>query len=671
MGLNLKILDDACTSCIRKYAGKHRLGKGDAFSIKCNGIPKDYISPAATASLTQDAVQSATALLDPVTWAKELLDWHCLDPDGEIWKRKDPLEHAQQMEEYPERKSKYHRPYQAEMLRCTARRKAFRIGRQAGKTETLIISIVFNLFVNEGFKIVLITPFQSQIELIFSRVKELIATNPQLQNSIKRSVSAPQHTLELHNGSYIKGFTAGTRSGGNADSVRGQTANMLVFDEADYLAPGDMDSALAIITNFPNATVWMSSTPTGKRERFYEACSDTYYKEFHYPSQVNPNWNEEKEQTFRRQLTSIGYQHEILADFGAQAEGVFQVGFVEAAQTQYNYADMRPDHRWQYTVGVDWNEPKVGTTMVVTGFNPTANKFFVVERRVIQRDKWTQLDACQAIAELNRKWRPFAVYVDKGFGGTQFEVLRKYGFDARIDPERGPNHLDAKLTSVVKQYDFGSVIEIRDPFTKQPSKKPAKGFLVESAVRRFEANDLCYPADDKQLTKELLGYIVDRVSIHGQFVYGTNSDSVGDHNLDALMLSLVAFTIEKTAFGRPQLIEKIVFQPGLTHPTSGHDHSDEKRSTWKELRKLARPGSGRDDMEKSPGGSASDKVSMPAANTKEADSSKLWVWPGWEADKPAPDVSQQRQKFELLKKGPQNASSRGSQLGRPKRRNID
>lgn len=654
MALNLKILDEACTGCIKGYAGKHRLGKGDTFSIRCSGIPKTFISPNTIRALSNESAISATALLDPVTWALENLDWHCLDEDGSVWARKNPEEYRKQMEERPDRASKYHRPYQATMLRCSARRKVFRIGRQAGKTESLIISIIFSLFTNANFKIILITPFQAQIELIFGRIKELIATNPSLQNSIKRAVSAPQHTLELYNGSYIKGFTAGTRSGGNADSVRGQSANMLVFDEADYLAPADMDSALAIITNFPDATVWMSSTPTGKREKFYETCNSRLYKEFHYPSSVNPNWNEELESDFKSTYTSIGYVHEVEANFGAQEEGVFQVGYVEAAEAEYRYADMKPAPGWHYSIGVDWNDVKVGTTLVVTGFNPTSSKFLIVERQVVSREGWTQLTACNKIAELNRKWHPFAIYVDSGFGGTQIEVLRKFGYEARVDKEKGPNHLDAKLVKILKAYQFGSTIEIHDPWTKQLVKKPAKGFLVESAVRRFESNDIYFPKSDTQLKAELLGYIIDRVSVHGQVVYGTNSDNVGDHNLDALMLSLVAFTLEKTTYGKPVISEKILFQN--LPDREGHD-----QLTWRELRQAASPVNGRNDLEEVPG-------SLPAANTAQPDTNKLWVWPGWEADKPAPDMSLQRKKFAMLKRGVEN-TGRGSMLGKGPRRN--
>src|SRR5690606_21833652 len=134
----------------------------------------------------------------------------------------------------------------------------------------------------------------------------------------------PNYTLELHNGSIIRGFTAGTKSGGNADNVRGQDANMLVFDEADYLGRKDIDSAMSIVTNHPNATVWMSSTPTGKRERFYETCLSSRWKEYHFASNENPLWTKDLEADFREALTEVGYKHEILAEFGEQEQGVFQ-----------------------------------------------------------------------------------------------------------------------------------------------------------------------------------------------------------------------------------------------------------------------------------------------------------------------------------------------------------
>ena len=57
----------------------------------------------------------------------------------------------------------------------------------------------------------------------------------------------------------------------------------------------------------------MSSTPTGKRSKFYEACTNKKlgYNEHYHPSMHNPNWDEKMEAEFRAQLSGQGYVHEI------------------------------------------------------------------------------------------------------------------------------------------------------------------------------------------------------------------------------------------------------------------------------------------------------------------------------------------------------------------------
>lgn len=631
MPLNILQSDVACHGCLRDYAKKHSFKAGDTFDIDCRGIPLQYISDAASASLPSEV--NPEILLDPVTWASSVLDWHCLDPNGDIWARKNPEEYLNQMAKNPTRSSKYHRPYQATMLRCSSKYKVFRIGRQAGKTETLVISMLFHMFTNSRFSIVLITPFQSQIDLIFKRLEELIHNNSTLSNSVKRSVKAPQYTIELYNGSQVKGFTAGTKSGNGAAAARGQSADMLVFDEADYLDRADLDAAMSIITNYPDATVWMSSTPTGRREKFYETCQDKEWKQFHHPSHVNPNWNDKLEQFFKKNLTSIGYKHECLADFGEQEEGVFQAAYVDRAVTDYKYSEMYPSAHWLYSIGVDWNSQKIGTTIYVTGFNPSVNKFYIVDHAIVQREGWTQIAAMQKIIDLYRKWKPFAIYVDQGYGATQIEMLRKYGFDARVDPERGPSHIDSRLPRILKPFEFGSSVEIRDPFTHELRKKPAKGFLVENAVRRFETGDICISSEDEQLKKELLGYIVKNVSPTGQVSYTTLDENIGDHNLDALMLSLVAYTLEKSILGKLKLNDKIIFTPvdGLKK-----EQIDNKDDMW--LKKEPTESRTQTSAELKPDNRTEWKnkpgKSAPAKNIPPE---KLWDWPGWSHDAPKPE----------------------------------
>ena len=654
MSFDLNSCSQDCFNCIKSYKKKHRLSgiEENPFKISCSGIPQNYISPDLHQILPEEQIKTAEIMLDPVTWAREVLDWHCLDPDGGIWKRKNPEEYYDWVKKHPGEDifghSRYHRPYQALMLRCTSKRKVFRIGRQAGKSETLVIAILFNLFTkpgvpeNEGFRVVIITPYQSQIDLLFGRMDELLRSNVQVQNSItSRTKSAPCRLI-LNNGSIVTGFTAGTKSGGNADAVRGQKANMLCLDEADYLSAGDLDSALSIITNFPNATLWMSSTPKGTRDKFYNACQSKLYKEFHFPSYVNPLWGPELEEMFREQLTEIGYKHEVEGEFGEQEEGVFQNVYIEAAQAEYQYGQIARSANWIYMLGVDWNDVKIGTSIAVIGFNIAEQIFYLLAKEKVSRDGWTQTAACQKIAQLNQFWNPKAIYIDEGYGSTQKEMLHKYGWDSLR--AKGANHPDSRLRNIVKSYSFGGTIEIHDLITKQPIKKPAKPFLVENTVRKFEHNVFKYPRSDNHFTKQLLGYVIDRVNQSGTPVYKAMDETVGDHDLDAVMLAMVGFTLETTDFGKPKFSIDFTFSGKI-----GEKVDAQKLPGWIEVKnnkKIDEGAKHRPDLKRTEGLENEKKPifsssqSLPAQNTtKDIGGIKLWTWPGFMRDEPKPTSS--------------------------------
>jgi len=662
MSINLKLCDKTCHDCIKGYILKHSLERGDSFDTPCNGIPLEYVPDNVVAALGGDK-DTATAIFDPVTWAAHNLDWYCIDPTGEHWKRKtdngtiptglpnhDPVRGLNGQ-------SIFHRPYQAEMLRCTSKRKVFRLGRQSGKTEALCIAILHAIFTNEDFKVVVIAPYQSQIDLIFTRLANLISSNSMLSNSIKRSVKAPNYQIMLHNKSKVTGFTAGTRSGQDAGASRGQSANMLVFDEADYLSAGDIDAALAIITNFPDATVWMSSTPTGRRERFYQTCFSKLFKEFHFPSQINPNWTEALDALYQEQLTEDGYKHEILAEFGEQEEGVYQAKYVEAAQSNYEYSDMVPKSGWIYMLGCDWNDPKIGTTIAIVGFDPNTQIFYLCDKHVVSRGNRTQLSACEKIAELNRVWQPSHIYVDQGYETTQIEILHEFGH--RSIKEFGPNHPNSRLHKIVKGYSFGSTIDTHDLITQQPIKKHAKPFLIENSVRRFESGTFKYPKSDENYTDQLLGYIIDRVTDTGRFVYKQQNESAGDHFLDAVNLALVGFTLEKTKFGKPIFDTSVAFAGKLR----GDSSFEKGRQSFDQQAKEHRPKEGRSELARAK--SVVEELELPASNLSQATGVRLWRWPEFGHDGPKPVA---RSRGEAFRQAEQRIlGKRKSNRRRPKR----
>lgn len=81
-----------------------------------------------------------------------------------------------------------------------------------------------------GAKCVVATPYDNQARLIFDQLKTFVDGNPVLAESIK-SVTKNPYVIEFKNGSIIRLFTAGTRSGAEGGSLRGQAADWLYMDK--------------------------------------------------------------------------------------------------------------------------------------------------------------------------------------------------------------------------------------------------------------------------------------------------------------------------------------------------------------------------------------------------------------------------------------------------------
>lgn len=116
------------------------------------------------------------------------------------------------------------RDYQEEMLRDKSLYKVYRCGRRIGKSETMIIEGLHKAYTHEGFRILYVTPYETQVNLVFMRMRELIQSSPLLKIEVVKMKNSP-YTIEFRNGSVIMGFTTGASSGSGAASVRGQRAD--------------------------------------------------------------------------------------------------------------------------------------------------------------------------------------------------------------------------------------------------------------------------------------------------------------------------------------------------------------------------------------------------------------------------------------------------------------
>lgn len=275
------------------------------------------ITPENMNAMDMDAVE-LDIRRNPTKWAY----WKLKDPKGNPWKA---------------------RWYQQKMIDGIMegdRRIAARMGRRVGKTETMVVYCLWYAFHHKNARLLIATPYEHQVRLIFMRLNELIDDCDELIGSIKTRTKNP-FIVQFNNGSSIMGFTVGATAGNAGASVRGQRADFIFMDEIDYMNREGIDAVTAIAMEDPKRIgIWCSSTPTGKRDFFYDVCTnpDTGYKSYHFPSHVNPDFDEMMEGEMRATMTAQGYIHEVEAEFGEETVGVFNKSAVERAFKQYQYA---------------------------------------------------------------------------------------------------------------------------------------------------------------------------------------------------------------------------------------------------------------------------------------------------------------------------------------------
>ncbi len=519
---HIEDVNEKCVTCVRKQLDKYKkhidgTGKKSAgkFLVPCTGIPKDYVDPDLKATVSDEVWSEMVAVVDIVSWADKYLKL----PTGESWTA---------------------RWYQEEVLRCTSRRKMLRIARRTGKTDLVCVEICYYLFTEPNIKIVVAGPQKSHTEEIITRVRSFINSNPALAAMVTRDVSAPWYEIKLTNKARLRGFAAGTKGKGEGVGIRGQDADRLYLEEMDYVDERAITGAvIPILQTTPTTALVGFSTPSGFPTPYFKFCTDNpHYIEFHYNYKVLPHWrNVEME---RSSFTEEDWTHEYLAEWGSSEQGVYKPAYIEAALQTYMYGDHKKSPAWRYCIGTDWNE-KHGTEIVVVGCNTLNGRYQVVESMLVPKSEFTQLSGVQALIEMNQKWKPSFIYIDAGNGSTNYELLRKTAYEQR---RKDGDRDTARLLDILKKYDAGSSLKIKDPVTGQEVRSPAKPFMVNASVRMFEQNRISISAGDHVLEKQLRNYIIDRMTPTKVPVYGLAEPKVGDHRLDALNLALVAFQLE-------------------------------------------------------------------------------------------------------------------------------
>jgi hypothetical protein len=242
--------------------------------------------------------------------------------------------------------------YQKDMINDPSRFRVYRCGRRIGKSFVQGCEAVVEALTNPNAKILVLAPNESHVKVLFDEyVRPLLSTYRHNKSGrigiprdmsgrvptdcdfvISRDTQKPQEIVitdgKNHNVT-IRGMVI-------SNAARGQSANLLVFDEADYADTEAVRGIVApIIMTRPDTKVVMSSTPTGRRDSFYyEKCHDSKWSEHHHTFEVLPHYDEDLHNemaTLAGGASTNTFLQEYLAEFGSEMAGVFDAAALNRA----------------------------------------------------------------------------------------------------------------------------------------------------------------------------------------------------------------------------------------------------------------------------------------------------------------------------------------------------
>jgi hypothetical protein len=297
-------------------------------------------------------------------------------------------------------------PGQLAFIKSPAKRKIIRAGRRGGKTTGIAYYAVDNFL--EGLRVLYAAPTQDQIERFWYEVKlsleEPIDAKVFYKNETKRIIELPGTEQRIR-----------AKTAWNADSLRGDYADLLIFDEWQLMnedawekvgAPMLLDNngdAVFIYTP-PSAnsrSVTKATDPRHASKLFKRAKADTSgrWGAFHFSSHDNPHISEEALADIVKDMTDLAYRMEILAEDIDYVPGALWDFEVLDSTRVTEYPDLS-----RVVIGVDPAASTGQTGIVAAGSAMVGNKMhgYTIDDATARRGASPGEWAGQAVAAYNR-----------------------------------------------------------------------------------------------------------------------------------------------------------------------------------------------------------------------------------------------------------------------------
>lgn len=324
---------------------------------------------------------------------------------------------------------------QLEFIESQHKRKVIRAGRRSGKT-TGIATYAVQRFLKKR-RVLYATPTADQIERFWFEVTRALADPIEsgclYKNETRHIIEFPKTEMRIR-----------AKTAWNADTLRGDYADVLIFDEWQLMnedawgvvgAPMLLDNngdAVFIYTppSLRSHSVTKAQDPMHAAKLYKRAASDKSgrYAAFHFTSHDNPYLDPNALDEIAQDMSDVAYRQEIMAEDIEDAPGALWAR--KDIHRIYDAPELDT-----IVVGVDPSGSEHGDAcgIIVAGVARvgTLKHFYILEDATIQggSEKW----GAEVVAAYNR-WQADKVVAEKNYGGDMVSTVIKHSLDGNNIP---------------------------------------------------------------------------------------------------------------------------------------------------------------------------------------------------------------------------------------------
>ena len=244
-------------------------------------------------------------------------------------------------------------PHQLEMATSPARYRVMCSGRQVGKSRALAIEALHRAFTQPKALVLLISAGEVASRRLLEECTALATASPLLSGSV---IDEQKAQLTLSNGSRIVSVPASDKQ------IRGWPVDLLIIDEAGFVAEDIWRAAEPAIIARPGSRVILSSSPWGRLDHFFRrlwqrgmTSPDERYASFHWPSSMNPLVSAEDLEAIREREPSHYFNREYLAEWTDESGAYFTTAEIDSAVADYQRVEPAKAMGGSMVVGgIDW-----------------------------------------------------------------------------------------------------------------------------------------------------------------------------------------------------------------------------------------------------------------------------------------------------------------------------